>query len=122
MIPESLFTFLFARFRNFVEVSFISPDFPLSIIFREFFMAVRGVLNSWDTIEINSDLSCSNFSSFLFVLVISSYKRALSRGSDTCFTRVWKQVKSSLVSLSSLKTSIRPKNLSEVFIGQKRVS
>ena len=75
-----------------------------------------------EQIEINSDLSCSNFSSFLFVLVISSYKRALSRGSDTCFTRVWKQVKSSLVSLSSLKTSIRPKNLSEVFIGQNRVS
>ena len=46
---------------NFSIFSVIPPALPLKIISIAFFMAVRGVLNSCETIEINSDFKRSSF-------------------------------------------------------------
>ena len=95
-------------FKNFSIASLTSPVVPFKIISSALFIDVKGVLNSCDTIDINSDFKRSSFSSFIFVSLISSYKIALSRGRETCFTRVVKHFVSSWAKSVSLKTSIIP--------------
>ena len=78
------------------------------MISNALFIEVKGVRNSCETIEINSDFKRSNFSNFILVSLISSYKIALFSGKDTCFTNVVKHFVSSCEKSLSLNTSIIP--------------
>lgn len=80
-------------------------------------MGVNGVLNSWDTIETNSDFILSSFFNLTFAFIISSYKIALLKGAKIWWIIDWKQVTSSFVNLFFLKISITPSNLSLIITG-----
>ena len=60
------------------------PQRPLARIAKAFFIGVNGVLNSCETIEINSDFTRSSFSNSWFFSIISLYKPALFKGRETC--------------------------------------
>ena len=84
IIPESLIALRFPIETNFSMFSVISPALPLRIMSIAFLIAVNGVLNSCDTIEINSDFKRSSFCNFLFVAFNSCVKDALCKGIVTC--------------------------------------
>ena len=56
---------------NFFALSPNSPHLPLDKIYRAFLIGVKGVLNSCETMEINSDFTLSNFSNSSFFSMIS---------------------------------------------------
>ena len=71
IIPDNLWIFLLAIEIKLFIWGVTSPVWPDKTISKELLIGVNGVLNSWETMDTNSDFNFSSFSSFLFVIEIT---------------------------------------------------